>query len=116
MLYIERFLRARRVYNFVLYTVIPRNYVLGVSETFQTTQVELYFPINAKGFQGIYLARKKYTFVSMKTFTKYVKLETSYCLKRRRFLLNRGESPTSTYPVFNRTSADVRVPEYGLKK
>jgi hypothetical protein len=52
-------------------------------------------------------ARKKYILVSNKTFTKYKKRETSDNLKRRHRVLNRGESPASTYPIFNRIGADT---------
>ena len=80
---LKAFLRSQRVYNFLLCIVI-RNYVLGSSVTSQMKQVELYFLTNATWFQKIYFGqRKKYILIRKKTFTKYMKWETSDNLKRR---------------------------------
>jgi len=56
---LKDFLPAQRVYNFVLCTVIPRNYTLGGFDTSQTTQDELYFPTKATWFQRIYFGQEK---------------------------------------------------------
>jgi hypothetical protein len=59
------------------------------------------------GSREFLLARKTYILISEKTFTKYIKSETSDSLKRRHCILNRGESPASPYAIFNRAGGDA---------
>jgi hypothetical protein len=70
------------MYNFVLCTVIPRNYVLGGFEIGRTTQVELHLPTNATWFQKIYFGQENICIRKHDIYRIYMNWETSDYLKR----------------------------------